>query len=60
MSISSPHTDHDIDCYKSPDGRVWWYFTYRRNGRVVNSYDSYTTREAAYAAMIADKVRGTA
>jgi len=60
MSISSPCTDFDVDCYKSPDGRVWWYYSFLRNGRRHNSYNSYTSREAAYAAMIAAKIVETA
>ena len=51
MSISSPATGFEVDNYRSPDGRVWWYFAWRQNGRRRTSLHSYTNRMAAMLAL---------
>lgn len=51
MSVSSPATDFQVDCYRSPDGRVWWFYSWMQNGRRRNSYNSYVNRMAATLAL---------
>lgn len=51
MSVSSPATDFEVDCFKSPDGRVWWYFSWMQNGRRRSSYNNYVNRVAAMQAL---------
>ena len=53
MSISSPATGFEVDCYRSPDGRIWWHYSWLQNGRRRYSYHSYANRMAAMVALAA-------
>lgn len=54
MSISSPATDFAVDCFRSPaDGVVWWYYSWKQNGRSRTSIKSYPNRKAAMMALAA-------